>query len=294
MMRDHLDGLSFQSIANKYDVGKTTAYRIVVEKLKELPDNNKFSHKYCINYGDVFVADAKYIMVKGHERGMAFLWGVDYVKHDFPLYLLAASENYQAWNKFFFLFRVLNHHYPRVVSDELLNIHMAVEKNFPSARVQICYNHVKENIRRVLKVRSDDTYKEFMGYIENLLSKKRNEEDFNTLLFNLFTHYKDDKIALSIIMSLERKREKLRAYIGYPNCPITTNIIESFNSHLNSRLTSIRGFEGYDHANLWLNGYLLKRRYTKFSSCKGKFKHFNGHFPLESTVNNISEIPDLF
>ena|GEM_PF-6948598 len=42
--------------------------------------------------------------------------------------------------------------------------------------------------------------------------------------------------------------------------PRTTNIIESYNSHLQGRLSSIRGFENFKTANNWLNAYFLRRR----------------------------------
>ncbi len=57
--------------------------------------------------------------------------------------------------------------------------------------------------------------------------------------------------------------------------PQTTNLIESFNSHIQGRLETIKGFESFEHANAWLNGYFLKRRSTPFTDCTGKFKHLN-------------------
>lgn len=240
------------------------------------------------------VVDAKYVNVKGHPNGMAFLWGVDYLRHDFPVFVLAQSESYQAWSTYFWYFRIFDHQYRRVVCDECASIRSAVKKNFYNCEVQLCYNHVKEGIRRILKVRSEDTYKGFMREIEDLLKMKRPQEKFNNKLWHLYKFYREDPVLLSILLSLEKKKKYLLSYRGFSHCPITTNLMECFNSHLESRLKSIHGFEDYRHARLWLNGYLLKRRYTKFTSCKDNFRKFNGKRPIDQTKKSDVVIPTLF
>jgi transposase-like protein len=80
------------------------------------------------------------------------------------------------------------------------------------------------------------------------------------------------------------KREELTAFTRYPelDIPRTTNLIEGFNSTtLEMRLSSIRGFEKLENAHHYLNALILKRRFQKFTDCKGKFKHLNGKSPLE-------------
>lgn len=80
------------------------------------------------------------------------------------------------------------------------------------------------------------------------------------------------------------KRNRLIAFTKYPDIdiPKTTNLIEGFNSTtLELRLSSIRGFEKEEHARNYLNALILKRRFQRFTDCKGKFKHLNGHSPIE-------------
>jgi len=286
--------LSFRKLSTKYGLSKSSVQRIVFSELKKIPDNNKYTHKNCNKFSDILVVDAKYINVKGYERGCAFIWGIDYLRHDFPIIQLALSESYEAWSTFFFMFRLLSHQYKLVVSDQHKSIELAIKKNFINSKQQWCYNHYKENIRRTLLVRSEDKYKPFMDSITSLFLIKRTDEDFNRRLFGIFKYYKEDERLLSIIIQIEKDIDKLRAYKGISNAPTTSNIMECFNSHLESRLKSIHKFEDFEHAKLWLNGYVLKRRHTKYTNCKGKFVIFNGKRPIENSKKKDAVLIDVF
>jgi hypothetical protein len=52
--------------------------------------------------------------------------------------------------------------------------------------------------------------------------------------------------------------ERKIAFQGISGAPTTTNMIESFNSHLEARLKPLHRFRSFNHAKLWLNGYVLK------------------------------------
>jgi transposase-like protein len=252
-----------------------------------------FSKKYCGKFGNIFIPDGKYISVKGYDRKIAFLWGVDYFKHDFPVILLSESESYEAWNRYFrFLKEIAS---PQlIVCDDNTSLKMAAYYNYPKVKIQACYNHFKEGIRRNLKTRSDPRYKNFMNSIEELFLMKRTDHDFERRLFGIFKDYRDDEIAVSVLLNIEKNLKELRGFKGISNAPTTTNIIESFNSHLESRLRSIHKFESFTHARLWLNAYVLKRRYTKFTHCTGRFIALNGLSPIEISKNKSGSIPVLF
>jgi transposase-like protein len=192
------------------------------------------------------------------------------------------------------LFRLLSHQYKLVVSDQHKSIGLAIKKNFINSKQQWCYNHYKENIRRTLKVRSEDKYKPFMESIRTLFIIKRTDEDFERRLFGIFKSYKEDELALSIIIQIEKDLDKLRAYKGISQAPTTSNIMECFNSHLESRLKSLHKFEDFEHARLWLNGYVMKRRHTKFTNCKGKFVIFNGKRPIENSKKKDANLCGFF
>lgn len=240
--------------------------------------------------------DAKYINIRGRENKMAFLWGVDYFRHDFPFFVLAPSENYQSWSKFFHNFKLINNHPQLMVCDDNTALKMAIHAKLPKTKIQTCFNHLKENIRRRLKVRTEDTYKEFFKVLESALDSKNNlpiglmKKRFRYA----YRKWEYDDLALEIMIELVKKEKELYAHKWIKKAPKTTNLIEAFNSHLESRLKSIRSFNSYEHAKLWLNGYVIKRRYTKFTDCTKKFKHLNGHCPIEMTMFEEKRPPILF
>lgn len=294
ILADHLDGLSFRKLAVKYDISKSHASDICYEELKKLPDNNVFTHEYCNRFSQIFMCDGKYFTVKGYRYGYCLLWGLDYLRHDIPVFTLAPSENYQSWGRFFSFFRVLNTYPQLLVCDDNVNLKMAARSAFPAVKIQTCHNHFKETIRRTLRTRSDMTYKPFMKKIESILERKLPDETLNHWLFCLYRDYHHDPVCLDVLTTIERYRKELLGYRGVTSAPLTTNLIESFNSHLESRLFSLKYFNSVSHARLWMNGYVLKRRLTKFTSCTGKFKNLNGRNAVELTKKQGVVVPTYF
>lgn len=270
------------------------AWRICEEELRQLPNNNQFTFTYCSQFSSTFVFDGKYFNVASEENDWVLLWGIDYFRHDIPIMIIAPSESYQSWSKFFFYFRIISHHPELLVCDDNTNLKMAARKHFPAVRIQTCFNHFKENIRRNLRVRSEDTYKVFMKRIEDVLTKKRNDRDMDKRLIGLYEEYQHDVVALSVLTNIQRYRAELTGYRGVPHSPVTTNMIEGLNAHLEARLVSLRSFQSPAYAKLWMNGYVLKRRFTKFTDCKGKFKSLNGKRGVELTKKERIDLPLLF
>jgi hypothetical protein len=89
-------------------------------------------------------------------------------------------------------------------------------------------------------------------------------------------------------------KDEFLAFQGYPGAPVTTNLIECFNSHLEARIKALHHFNSFEHAKLWLNRYTLRRRFTKFTDCKGKFKHLNGEISLNMSRKPDVDLPRLF
>lgn len=294
MLKDHLNGLSFKDLGERYSVSKSTAYRICKQQLKQLPDNNKVTFNYCSKFSSTFEFDAKYINVKGYDRKIAFLWGVDYQRHDFPIILLAKSESFQSWTKFCEYFRIINHIPNLIVCDDNSPLKIAARYKFPQVKIQTCYNHFSEGVRRDLKVRSCDTYKPFSKQIDILLSAKRSTSDFNNYLFNIYQSFKHDPVALKIIVDIEKRKKEFLSFQGFKKAPVTTNMIEGFNGHLEQRLKHISSFNSFEYAKLWLNGYVLKRRSTKLTDCKSRFRFLNGKIPLNITKKDGVDIPVFF
>ena len=143
-------------------------------------------------------------------------------------------------------------------------------------------------------MRSDTTYKPFMRRVEDVLSEKLNDDILNKKLFALFRDYRTDPVCIQTLTNIERYKEELLAYRGIPHAPLTTNMIEGLNSHLEARLFSLRSFQSLTHAKLWFNGYILKRRFTKFTDCKGKFRSLNGKTGVQMTKKPNVDLPTFF
>lgn len=294
ILSDHLDGLSFRKLALRYNLSPMSAWRVCEEELQKLPDNNKFTFTYCNRFSHIFVFDGKYFTVKGFDYGYVLLWGVDYFRHDIPIMLIAPSENYSAWATYFSYFRIINHHPQLLVCDDNTNLKLAARNTFLQIKIQTCFNHFKENVRRNLRVRSEDAYKPFMKRIEEIFKEKLNDEIFNKLLFTLYRDYQNDPVCIQTLTNIERYKSELLGYRGVPHAPLTTNIIEGLNSHLESRLFSLRSFQSLAYAKLWFNGYVLKRRFTKFTDCKGKFRSLNGKTGVQLTKKTDVDLPTFF
>ena len=232
--------------------------------------------------------------MKGYDRKIPAIYGIDYFTHDIPTYILSETEGYKPLVNFFSSLRLLNYPLNTIVCDENMCIIDACKYVYPHAIVQLCQNHYKENIRRSLDITVNPHYEEFVHLIEDLFSFKRTTDDFNRKAKNIFEQYKHDSLCSSIMIDMAKNEYLLGGWRNGHNIPITTNLIECFNSHLQGRLKTIKGFESFGHADLWLNGYFLRRRCKKFTSCAGKFKRLNGHNSLQISKKPDIDIPSYF
>lgn len=286
----HLRGQSFRSLGLEYKISSSTAYRRSLEALEKLPHIADITRRYSTKFCGILVVDGKYIRVKGYERKIPVLYGIDYLTHDIPTYILSEAESYQTCHSFFTSLRLLKYPLQTIVSDDNANIYDAAESVYPKVLSQICHNHYKETIRQHLHVRTDPTYLPFMKDIEELFVKRRSESEFSTLARKLFVRYKHESLCLSVLLDIQKRLPQLTAYMKQQHIPRTTNLIEGYNSHLEGRLKTIKGFESFKHADMWLNGYFLKRRLQPFTDCTKQFKRLNGTCSFEHTVKHKSTL----
>lgn len=272
----HLDGVSFRSLADQFHISVGGAYTKVSTYLSRLPHCADITRKYCTRYCGILLVDGKYVKVKGYERKIPVLYGIDYTTHDIPTYVLSPAENYQTCLKFFSSLRLLNYPLQAVVCDDNTNIYEACRYVYPNAIVQLCQNHYKENIRRTLDLTVNQQYIPFMKHVEELFVRKRSPDDFNRFAKNILTQHTHIPLCTSIMLDIYNTQDLLCGWRKGHHIPTTTNLIESFNSHLQGRLKTIKGFESFIHANTWLNAYFLRRRTKKFTDCDSKFKYLNG------------------
>lgn len=97
-----------------------------------------------------------------------------------------------------------------------------------------------------------------MKRVESVLTEKLSDDAMDRALFAIYRDYRTDPVTLSVLTNIERYRPELTGYRGVPGAPVTTNIIEGLNSHLEARLQSLRSFQSVAHAKLWMNGYVLQ------------------------------------
>lgn len=294
LVRLHLDGLPIRKLADQYELSVGTVFSKIRQYLRKLPHNADVSRKYSTRYSGIMVVDGKFVAVKGFEKKIPVVYGIDYLTHDIPTYKLLPSENYLGCLEYFQSLRLLNYPLKAVVCDDNQNIRDACLAVYPAAVVQICQNHYLENVRKTLNVRTDPTYAPFVRELETLFHPKRSEDDFNRVAKNILVKYKDQSLPVAVLVDIYRRKALLLGYLKCKNCPKTTNIIEAFNSHLNARLESLKGFKTHRTADDWLNGYFLRRRTKKYTDCKGKFKYLNGKKSLEETLKVGLDLPSFF
>lgn len=275
-----------------------TVFRRCQQALKNLPRNSQITRKYSDpkKFSGILVFDGKYLNVKGYPNNLVLLWGTDFLTHDFPHYLLAPSENYQACLSYFSQLKGLGYVPKIVVCDDNDAIKMAVGYIYPQALIQTCQKHFLENIRVDLKVRSSKEYENFVYAIEDVLKSKVDPFNFNLKLQEIdqkFNGRENERISFWLGEMLRRKEELLN-YQKVPQSPWTTNLIETFNSHLEGRLKTIKGFQSFHSADLWLNGYVLRRRLKPFTDCEKPFKHLNGKPPLQNSLKIGEKLPSIF
>ena len=293
ILLSHLSGHSFRSIAEDLHISVGKSYETYFKLLKNLPLCVDITRNYCSKFCGILLVDGKYVKVKGYPRKIPVVYGVDYLTHDIVHFVLGVSENYRLLVKFFASLRLANYPLQAVIADDNPNIPLACLKIYPNAVFQLCQNHYKHNLRIALDVANDPKYLPFMRNIENILSRKMGKEEFKIRASKIYNKYKNDDLATKVMLDIAKRSGELMAYTRLPHIPRTTNLIESLNSHLQGRLKTIKGFESFKGASLWLNAYFIKRRLKKFTDCTRKFRNLNGKSSLEFTLKDSYGSEDI-
>lgn len=297
MLLEHLDGSSFRTLADRYDISVGCAYNWCQQELEKLPHCGDITRKYCTRFCGKLLVDGKFLKVKGYERKIPVIYGLDYKTHDIPTYLLTRSESYAAGKKLFTSLRLLNYPLCGLVTDDNRNIYEPSFEVYPGVVTQLCHNHYKENVRQILEVRKEETpevNKLFMRTLEEVFTKKRSKQELEKVAGKMVRVFGKNPDLLAVLADLQKRQDHLFGYQKLKHLPTTNNLIESYNSHLEGRLKTIKGFENFQHANLWLNGYFLRRRTRKFTSCNRKFKYLNGKTSLQMSLARDKKYPRIF
>lgn len=266
-----------------------------MDQMNNLPDNTYLSAHYCNRYSGILNLDGKYIKVKRFKKKIPFVYGIDFLTHDIPVGLLAPSENYQSFLRLFRLLKSIKYPLKIVICDDVSTLNSALKQVYPKAKIQLCHNHYLENLRTRLLVRTEKRYQLFFKELREAFNVKNHPKKREALLAHTTYKYaRDNEILLQIMAEIERRKDVLFSYKKIRHCPSTNNIIESYNSHLNGRLKSIKGFQNFHSAERWLNAWMIRRRTKSFTDCNVPFKHLNGKCSLEKSLKKDQKWPDIF
>jgi len=291
-----MDGTPFRKLGDQlgYSAGKQVYLKVDTE-INQLPWNWQLTKALCDpkRFCRRLVIDGKYVRVQGFEKKIPFIYAIDYLTHDIVHGDLFPVEDEAAFSQFFQKLYDLDYDIDIVVADDRAGLKQALLKVFPYAKLQLCQNHYLENIRVDLNIRSSDKYHEFFYDLVQRVFKVPEDQIIEGLMYVFYNYCGHNRTLQNIVTTTKARQEDLFNYFRFKDCPYTTNIIESYNSHFQARLKSIRSFQSFDSARKWLNGYIIRRRAKKFTDCKKKFKHLNGHAALELSIKKQAAWPDI-
>lgn len=292
----HIDGVPFRKLGDEYALSGKQMFLKVKKEIESVPDNFSLTKTLCdpSRFCGILILDGKYIAVKGFADKIPFIYGIDYLSHDIPLGDLYVAEDEMSFSVFFGKLKQLGYPLRALVADDRGGLKNALLKVFPHARLQLCHNHYLENLRKALNVRTEKRYQHFFNSLQRhvFLDAKNQQQAVEGLRHVWNRRTRNKPFLTNILAGINKRREDLFTFQEIPDCPSTTNIIESYNSHLNGRLKTIKGFQGFDSARRWLSAYLIRRRTKTLTDCKGKFKPLNKHASLELSIKKQVLWPD--
>jgi transposase-like protein len=287
----------FRKLGDENALSPAQTYARVIAELKQLPKNEWLTKTLCdiSRFSRILIIDGKYIKVAGFTIRLPFLYAIDYLTHDIPYGDLYPAEDHTSFLDFFTSLQSLGYQPDIVVADDRAGIKQALNRVFPYTRLQLCQNHFLENIRQRLNVRSKKRYVNFFNDLKwKVFLKATDKYSIEEGWREVWKQYaKNSAVIQDILKDIDRRKTELFNYLKIPNSPNNTNLIELYNSHLNGRLKTIKGFQNTDSASRWLNAYLIRRRTKPLTDCEGKFKHLNKHSSLEFTIKKQAQWPDI-
>lgn len=156
------------------------------------------------------------------------------------------AEDESSFSQFFQKLYDLGYDLKIVIADDRAGLKTALLKVFPYAKLQLCQNHYVENIRIDLNFRSSDRYHIFFNSLINHVFKVPEDKITEGLMHVFYNRTEGKRLLQNIVTTIKARQEDLFNYFRFKDCPNTTNIIESYNSHFQMRLKSIRSFQSFD------------------------------------------------
>lgn len=286
-----MDGVPFRKLGDQQGLSGKQVFLKVRKEINALPWNWQLTKLLCnmLLFCGILIVDGKYIAVSGKDfdQKIPFIYGIDYLTHDIPHGELFTVEDEAAFSRFFQKLKDMGYPLRVVIADDRQGLKQALNKVFPYARLQLCHVHFLENIRQLLNIRTDERYRHFFNsLIAHVFGVKKEDKIIRGLTHVFYKRTYGSRMLQNIVTGIKHRQTELFNYLQIKNCPNNTNLIELYNSHLQARLKSIKGFQSFDSANRWLNGYLIRRRTKSLTDCKTKFKKLNGFASLQFTISD--------
>lgn len=256
--------------------------------MESLPLNEWISQKYCDNWCGILNIDGKYVKVRGYDKKIPFIYCMDYHTHDIVAGVLCTSESFNAFFRLFELLGRIRYPLRLVVGDDSDSLKLALQSSFPGVNFQLCHTHYLENIRQALEIRTEDKYR---NYFEEFVRVFKRGISFSQRMFMLSEidgkYGQMDKLLLGINQNVRERYGELFAFErSRIYAPHSNNLIESYNSQLEGRLGTIKGFKTKRNAERWLNAWMIRRRLKPPTDCEKPFKHLNGKCSLEMSIKS--------
>ena len=290
---DYIDGLSLREIGRRQSKSYKQIDNLIKKELNSLIDNTYLSNKYInpTEYSGVLCLDGKYIKVKGYEKKIPFIYCIDYYSHDIVCGFLCISENRESFRKIFRLLKTVNYPLEFLIVDDVIDRALLPLKHYyPKALLQLCSTHILRNIRDLLtnlSRKSRTNYEPFLKDLSKYLRTKTALKKKEKSIYWFLKTYSMDLLLEDILLTLFKKRDYVFAFCKLKKkLPHSNNLIEGFNSHLEGRLKTIRGFNSFMSAERFLNAWMVRRRTKTFSGCSKKFSYLNGKTSLEIVLKD--------
>ena len=233
--------------------------------------------------------DGKYVKVKGYDKKIPFVYCIDYYSHDIVCGFLCVSENRDVFRKIFRLLKTVNYPLRFVLVDDVIDKALFPLKHYyPKALLQLCSTHILRNVRELLNGvsrKSRMNYEPFLKDFSKYLRTKTTFKNKEKSIYWFLKTYSMDPLLEDILLNLFKKRDFVFAFCKLKKkLPHSNNLIEGFNSHLEGRLKTVRGFNSFLSAERFLNAWMVRRRTKTFNSCSKKFSYLNGKTSLELVI----------
>jgi len=266
---------------------------IASKEMESLPSLKDISKEFSTNWSGALLVDGKYIKVKGYKNKIPYIYAVDYLTHDIPAGLLAHSESISSFERLFSQIQEIEYPLSIVIGDDSEALKRATDRRFPGIPFQLCQTHYLENVRKTLGVRTDDTYLPFFLELKTMFEKDIGEKERIEMLKKTRKRHTDIR-SKGILIDFWNHYQELFAYERVSgDVPHSNNLIECYNSHVNGRLKTIKGFDCFSSAERWMSAWMIRRRTKPLTDCGGKFKKLNGKCPIEHSMKSGVNLEDI-